>query len=190
VYSPLSKSALVTPDSVYGTVVASATLVVLSVNVTLCPSLIVVALLVNTCVAPGVRLVSLSVVDRLTPSESSVNTIVSAPSVVSSAVIANAAFAVFEAIVKLPVRLTPPISALLTPVIVYGTVVASAKLAVFSVTVSVLPSLTLAALPDNAYVGVILVSLIATVILSLTPFRVIVNVSAPSVSASLAKVNS
>ena len=80
-------------------------------------------------------------------------------------------------------------SALLIPVIVYGTVVASAKLAVFSVTVSVLPSLTLAALPDNAYVGVILVSLIATVILSLTPFRVIVNVSAPSVSASLAKVN-
>jgi hypothetical protein len=45
-------------------------------------------------------------------------------------------------IVKLPVKLTPPISALLTPVIVYGIRDPTAVLTVFSVTVKLPPSLT------------------------------------------------
>jgi hypothetical protein len=66
-------------------------------------------------------LVSLIVVERATDVPSSVRTIVSEPSVAASSAGVKVAVAALELIVKLPVKLTPPKSALVTPVIVYGT---------------------------------------------------------------------
>ena len=101
----------------------------------------------------GVVLVSLIVTLWLVLKAFNVNKKVSVPSVVASAVTLNVAVAVLLFTVKLPVKLALAISAVVTPVIVYGTVVPFATFVVVNVITNELPSLTDATELDSAYVA-------------------------------------
>ena len=187
VLGPLSKSLELTPLIVYGTTVLSGTLVVVNVNVVDSPSFNDDELTPNAKLAAGVILVSLIVTLSVLDCQlSRTIAIVSAPSVSASSVIVNGSVAVFEVIVKLPVRLASLISALVTPLIVYGTLIASLTPVVTSVIVTVPPSLTLSALLDSEYVaaGVKLVSLIVTVCVASPLLSASCNISVPSVPTS------
>lgn len=93
---------------------------------------------------------------------SNVMVMVSVPSVVRSAAMLNVAVAKLELTVKLPVNEAPLMSAVLMPVMVYGTNVPLATLVVVKVNVTDPPSFTLAADLDKEYVGVRLVSVTVT----------------------------
>src|SRR6056300_1483227 len=117
------------------------------------PTTLIIAPLLYSGSTTGVRLVSLIVTLCVVLVPFNVNTNVSVPSVVASAVTLNVAVAVLLFTVKLPVKLAPPMSALNTPVIVYGTVVPSVTFVVVNVIVNELPSLTDATELDSEYVA-------------------------------------
>jgi hypothetical protein len=121
------------------------------VNVTEPPSLTEAAERVNVYVGVGVVDVSLMV--TLTVWLLDVKVIVSEPSVVVSEVILSVTLAVLPLIVKLPVKLAPPISLDVMPVIVYGISVPSATLVVVIVKVTDPPSLTDATELVSKYLG-------------------------------------
>ena len=146
---PLSKSELDTPVIVYGTLVASATLVVVSVNVVFSPSVIeaeLAASAYDSLPPPGVVLVSLIVTEldvaTIVPPTLPVLTLavkVSAPSVVASAVGVTLNEPALLVIVKLPVDV-PKSPAFVT---LQYNVVASATFAVVTLNTNALPSFTL-----------------------------------------------
>ena len=108
------------------------------------------------------------------------------PSVSASAVTVTANEADPLDTVKLPVKLAPPMSALLTPVIVYGTKVPLLTLVVVNVIVNDPPSFTEAVLALNAYEIPRLVSMREILVLTVgvTPNKETVSTSLPSVAAS------
>ena len=177
-------SALDTPEIVYGNTVPEATFPVVNVTTNVTPSSGVAELTPKKYVGSG-KLVSAIVTLVVASPLSSANVNVSVPS--SNVVSADACIVIELAppTMKFPVKLAPPISVLLTPVIVYGTIVLATRFVVASVIVNVLPSFTLVSDVDNKYVGAgWLVSEIITLELAPPLSSAITNVSVPSVVTS------
>ena len=101
----------------------------------------------------GSRLVSLIVTLISSAPLSNVSVNVSVVSVEASAVTLKVIASVVP-VTKFPVRLAPPMSALVTPVMVYATDVPADTAAVVSVTIKFSPSSTLFLFVPNTYVGV------------------------------------
>jgi hypothetical protein len=129
-----------------------ATLPVVKVTIKVVPSSGVASFNDKKYVAVG-KLVSAIVTLVVASPLSSANVNVSVPS--SNVVSADACIVIELAppTMKFPVKLAPPISVLLTPVIVYGTIVLATRFVVVNVIVNVSPSLTPLAVDVSAYVG-------------------------------------
>jgi hypothetical protein len=181
-------------------VVPFATLVVLTLNVPLAPSLILAGIEPNAYVGVGLRLVSLTVTEPLVatmlPETDPVLILtvnVSAPSVVASATGLMVNEPAFDVIVNDPLTALKSAFDVVALLRVQYSVVPFATLVVLTLKVPLAPSLILAGIEPNAYVGVgvRLVSLTVTELLVATmppetdPVLILtVNVSAPSVVAS------
>ena len=146
-------SALDTPEIVYGNTVPEATFPVVNVTTNVTPSSGVVELTPKKYVGSG-KLVSAIVILIVASSLSSANTNVSTPSSNNWSAVTCRVTVVFAPTIKVPVKLAPLISALLTPVIVYGIIVLVTRFSVVNVIVTVSPSLTPLAVEVSTYVGV------------------------------------